>query len=98
MDQFTIFISASVVVIFALLYSLVQWTRIRTASNGHARTAATFFAICFALYVVGQSIVVLDALTVLEGMNAISSYLYALAALFFALGSYFQMKSVLVGK
>ena len=98
MDQFTVFIGASVIVISALLYSLVQWIRIRTASSSHARTAATFFALCFGLYVVGQSIVVLDALTILEGMNGISSYLYALAALLFAAGSYFQVKSVMIGK
>lgn len=69
--------------------------RLRLA--GSARKAAGLFVMCFALYAIGQTLVVVQVLGYLRGSGDVSSYLYALAALLFAVGSYQQYKSLAGG-
>jgi hypothetical protein len=94
MNPSTIFLSASAIVVFALAYALIKWVQIRERTGLHAKTAAGFFVACFALYVVGQSLVIVQVLGYLPGVGDVSSYMYALAAILFAIGSYYQYKSV----
>lgn len=94
MTPFQIFVTASVVVILALLISLILWIQIRNMTSGYARRAASYYTFCFLLYVIGQSLVVIQALRWISFRTDISSYLYALASLLFALGTYYQYKSL----
>ncbi len=91
-----IFILTCSIVLVALLISLFYWIRINGLSKGTARKAAICYVICFGLYSVGQAMVILQSLKVITGWFDIPSYLYALAALIFAVGSHFQYRSVAV--
>lgn len=88
-----IFIVASVIVVAALIFALWQWVFIRKGLSGDGRVAASLFVTCFALYAVGQSIVIGQVLYWLP-FTDVSSYLYALAAILFAVGSYYQRKAL----
>jgi hypothetical protein len=95
MDTQTVFIVASIIIVCALIYSLTRWWAIRGKVSTIAKTAAGLFVVCFALYAVGQSLVIIQVLGYLRGLGDVSSYLYALAAILFAVGSYYQYKSLL---
>lgn len=94
MDARTIFIIASSVILLALLISFVCWLLIWNRTTKAARVGATFFVICFGLYVLGQGLALLQGLGVVDGLWSVPSLLYALAALLFAAGSLFQWKSL----
>lgn len=98
MTPFQIFITASVIVILALVFSLILWTCIITRSVGYARWAAVLFALCFFLYTIGQTLVVLQVTQMITWNFDLSSYLYALASLVFAVGSWYQYKSIPVSR
>ena len=89
----TVFVVASLVVVAALVYPLWQWLFIRKGLSGAGKVAASLFVACFALYAVGQGVVIAQVLNWLP-RGDVSSYLYALAALLFAVGSYYQRKSL----
>lgn len=84
----TVFYISSVLVVLALLVALYSWYRIAMMRTGKSARAAKLFVVCFLLYVVGQTLVILDVAGFLSGWGYIASYLYAIAALFFAVGSY----------
>lgn len=94
MTPFQIFITASVVVVLALLISLILWIQIRNMTSGYARRAAGYYTLCFLLYVIGQSLVVMQVLKWTAFQMDISSYLYAIASLLFAFGTYYQYRSL----
>ncbi len=90
-----IFIVASTVVVFALLISLVYWYKIwEKGTSAEFKKGAMLYVVCFALYVIGQSLVIFQNLGVINQWYSLSSYLYALAAILFAIGSYFQYRSI----
>ena len=94
MSSFSIFIYASLAVIIALAISLIYWVKIAgQASNQASRHASWAYVISFALYIIGQSVVVLQALHMIKGWYSFSSYAYALAAFIFAYGSYLHYQS-----
>lgn len=88
MDSFSAFIISSSVVLAALITSLVLWIKIRTKTHGAARRGATLFAICFALYVLGQAWALMLGLRVIDGGYMVPSLSYASAAVLFVFGSY----------
>lgn len=92
MNSFTLFVVTLVVVDIALIIALVCWTLLAKKTSSRARVASVLFVICFALYVVGQTAVILDVVGV-DINSVFSSYLYALAAILFAIGSVYQLKS-----
>lgn len=94
MNATTVFIVASIVVLIALILSLGFWIQIWKHTTNTAKQAARYFVICFTLYSIGQSIALLQGMNVLRGWWSVSSYLYALAALLFAIGSSLQYRSV----
>jgi hypothetical protein len=93
MDHVIFFVASSIVV-FALLYALIKWTQIRKCVALDAERASGFFITCFALYAVGQTIVIIQYIGLLKGIGDVSEYMYALAAILFAVGSNLQYKSV----
>lgn len=93
MDSFAAFVLSSIVVLAALLISLGFWIVIRKSARGQARLGATLFAVCFGLYVIGQTTALLQGLRVLNGWWMVPSLTYASAAILFAIGSYCHYKA-----
>lgn len=95
MSPFAISITMLVIVDAALLYALYAWWRIAgRVAAGREKTSARLFIACFALYVVGQTSVLLWALKVITLPFDISVYLYAVAAILFAVGSAYKLSSL----
>lgn len=94
MDPRTIFIIASAVILLALVISFVCWFLVWRGTASWARAAATFFVVCFGLYIVGQGLALLQGLRIVDSLWNVPSLLYALAALLFAGGSWCQWKSI----
>jgi hypothetical protein len=93
MDSLLIFTISSTVVVLALCFALLQWLAIGDTVTGPAKKAARLFSLCFMLYATGQSWVIFQVLKALPFSN-IPNYLYAAAAILFAVGSYYQLKSI----
>lgn len=92
MDPMLIFTISGALVLVALMYSLLEWARILQKSTGQKRTGSILFAISFLLYAVGQFWVIFQVLNAVP-RSTIPSYMYALAAFLFAIGSYYHRRS-----
>jgi ABC-type Fe3+-siderophore transport system permease subunit len=60
--QTLIFVGASVVVVIALLYALLEWSRVYEKVRGLSGRAALLFCACFLLYACGQTLVIFQVL------------------------------------
>jgi hypothetical protein len=94
MTPLHIFVGASSIVVVALITSLYFWIKILNTAQGRAKIASRYFATCFLLYAVSQTIVIAQVLGYMKVFGDIPSYGYALAALLFSIGSYYQWKSL----
>ena len=88
-----IYITLLLIVDCALIYSLFAWWKIVQKTTGKENLSAKLFLTCFALYVIGQTMVLLQTLEIIDLGMDYSGYFYALAAILFAVGSYFRLKS-----
>ena len=88
-----VFLLTLIVVDIALIIALISWIMIWKKVSGKSKTAATFFVTCFLLYSIGQTLVILDVME-LPIDSDISSYMYAVAAVFFAIGSVFHYRGL----
>ncbi|MEX0918321.1 MAG: hypothetical protein WDZ93_04160 [Candidatus Paceibacterota bacterium] len=85
----------SIIVVLALSISLVYWFKIwKKGTDTNFKKGSFLYVVCFTLYVVGQTSAILQSNGFVEGWYNLSSYCYALAALLFAFGSYYQYQSV----
>lgn len=94
MSPFAIAITMLVIVDLALIYALYAWWKITRKVSGREKISARLFVTCFALYVVGQTSVLLWMLKVISLPFDISVYLYAIAAVLFAVGSHYKLTSL----
>lgn len=85
-----IFLFVSAAVLVSLLMSSICWYLMSRRAKGIARTSAMLFVIAFGLYFVGQLMAFLQGVGMLRGGWAVPSLLYAIAAVLFAFGSYYQ--------
>ena len=88
-----IYITLLLIVDCALIYSLFAWWKIVQKTTNREKLSAKFFLTCFTLYVIGQTMVLLQTLEVIDLGMDYSGYFYAVAAILFAVGSYFKLKS-----
>ena len=93
MDPLLVYTISSTMVVVTLCVSLLFWLRIKDKTKGDAQMAARLFAICFLFYAVGQSWIIFQVLKTVP-VSTIPSYLNAISAFIFAIGSYYQMKSL----
>jgi len=90
-----IFNITSTIVVLALFASLVYWFKIwKKGTDTDFKRGSFLYVVCFTLYVVGQTLVILQSNGFVDGWYSLSSYCYALAALLFAFGSYYQYQSI----
>jgi hypothetical protein len=88
-----IFYVTSILVVIALLIATYSWYQIAQMRSGKSARGAQLFVGCFLLYVVGQSLVILDVAGFLKDWGYLASYMYAVASILFAAGSYMMYKS-----
>ncbi len=93
MDPILIFTITNTAVVLALCFSLLLWLTIGDHVSGAAKKAARLYSLCFMLYATGQSWVIFQVLKAVP-YSDIPNYLYASAAILFAIGSYYQLKSI----